>query len=230
MNFLKQTSFVNRARKIQKFLSQPFQVAEVFTGMLGKFVPLKETISGFKQILDGKWDHLPEPAFYMVGGIEEVEAKAKSMAKDTKASKEGKKEKKSNDFKAIVEGAKKLAEKVMKKEIKRAGSNSAAVETIKQKMGQMGTRHCSRRTNYGYQDGYKRIQTSSCCSCQEVILKFITFLQDHLEGEFFFKKSCSSSLFPFFFLEELLYTNPVSDVKSNPHQSIKLHLGGTEVC
>lgn len=70
---------VYRARKIQKFLSQPFFVAEVFTGMAGKFVPLKDTISGFKSILEGKYDHLPEPAFYMVGPIEEVEAKAKSI-------------------------------------------------------------------------------------------------------------------------------------------------------
>jgi F-type H+-transporting ATPase subunit beta len=73
---------VYRARKIQKFLSQPFHVAEVFTGMLGKFVPLKETIQGFKDILEGKYDHLPEAAFYMVGPIEEVEAKAAKMAKE----------------------------------------------------------------------------------------------------------------------------------------------------
>jgi len=73
---------VYRARKIQKFLSQPFFVAEVFTGMLGKFVPLKETIRGFKDILEGKYDHLPEAAFYMVGPIEEVEAKAAKMARE----------------------------------------------------------------------------------------------------------------------------------------------------
>jgi len=123
---------VYRARKIQKFLSQPFSVAEVFTGMQGKFVALKETILGFKQILDGKWDHLPEPAFYMVGGIEEVETKAKSMAKDTKV-KEEKKEKQSKDFRAIVEGSRKLAEKVMKKEIARAGNNATIIESVKQK-------------------------------------------------------------------------------------------------
>jgi len=123
---------VYRARKIQKFLSQPFFVAEVFTGMNGKFVPLKETISGFKQILDGKWDHLPEPAFYMVGAIEEVEAKAKSMAKDTKVQEE-KKERKSRDLKDIVEGSKKLAEKIMNKEITRAAGNEATVEAIKKK-------------------------------------------------------------------------------------------------
>jgi len=67
---------VYRARKIQRFLSQPFQVAEVFTGMLGKLVDLKDTISGFKGILEGKYDQYPENAFYMVGPIEEVIKKA----------------------------------------------------------------------------------------------------------------------------------------------------------
>ena len=71
---------VARARKIQRFLSQPFHVAEVFTGSPGVFVPLNETISGFSEILDGKYDHLPEAAFYMVGTIEEVKEKAKKMA------------------------------------------------------------------------------------------------------------------------------------------------------
>ena len=73
---------VARARKIERFLSQPFAVAEVFTGTPGKYVPLQETIQSFKGILDGKYDHLPEQAFYMVGGIEEVEAKAKAMAEE----------------------------------------------------------------------------------------------------------------------------------------------------
>jgi F-type H+-transporting ATPase subunit beta len=63
---------VARARKIQKFLSQPFSVAEVFTGRPGKYVPLSETIRGFKEILEGKHDDKPEGAFYMVGGIDEV--------------------------------------------------------------------------------------------------------------------------------------------------------------
>jgi hypothetical protein len=92
---------VYRARKIQKFLSQPFQVAQVFTGFEGKFVPLKETISGFKSILEGKYDHLPEPAFYMVGGIEEVEQKAQKLAADlssTAARQQGK----SEDGKKVV--------------------------------------------------------------------------------------------------------------------------------
>ena len=68
---------VTRARKIQRFLSQPFFVAEVFTGAPGKYVPLKDTISGFKAILDGEYDDLPEQAFYMVGSIEEAAEKAK---------------------------------------------------------------------------------------------------------------------------------------------------------
>ncbi len=70
---------VSRARKVEKFFSQPFHVAEVFTGSPGKYVSLKETIRGFKTILDGGADHLPEQAFYMVGGIDEVFAKAKEM-------------------------------------------------------------------------------------------------------------------------------------------------------
>jgi len=70
---------VNRARRIQRFLSQPFFVAEVFTGTKGKYVPLEKTIQGFKEILDGKLDNLPEQAFYMVGDIDEVKEKAKSL-------------------------------------------------------------------------------------------------------------------------------------------------------
>ena len=70
---------VTRARKIQRFLSQPFFVAEIFTGAPGKYVSLKDTIRGFKGILDGEFDALPEQAFYMVGGIEEAVEKAKNM-------------------------------------------------------------------------------------------------------------------------------------------------------
>ena len=70
---------VTRARKIQRFLSQPFFVAEVFTGSPGKYVSLKDTISAFKAILDGKYDHLPEQAFYMVGSIEEAVEQAKNI-------------------------------------------------------------------------------------------------------------------------------------------------------
>ena len=70
---------VSRARKIQRFLSQPFFVAEVFTGSPGKYVSLKDTITGFKAILAGEYDHLPEQAFYMVGSIDEAVEKAKGM-------------------------------------------------------------------------------------------------------------------------------------------------------
>ena len=70
---------VNRARKIQRFLSQPFSVAEQFTGMEGKYVPIKETIRGFREILDGKHDSLPESAFLFVGTIDEAVEKAKSL-------------------------------------------------------------------------------------------------------------------------------------------------------
>jgi F-type H+/Na+-transporting ATPase subunit beta len=72
---------VSRARKIQRFLSQPFFVAEQFTGLPGKYVPIADTVKGFKEIVDGKHDAIPEQAFYMVGTIEEVIAKADKMAK-----------------------------------------------------------------------------------------------------------------------------------------------------
>ena len=71
---------VQRARKIQRFLSQPFFVAEQFTGIPGKYVPVDETIKSFKALTEGDYDHLPEQAFYMVGGIEEAEAKAKELS------------------------------------------------------------------------------------------------------------------------------------------------------
>jgi F-type H+/Na+-transporting ATPase subunit beta len=70
---------VDRARKIQRFLSQPFFVAEVFTGSPGKYVSLKDTVTSFKGILDGEYDHLPEQAFYMVGSIEEAVEKAAKL-------------------------------------------------------------------------------------------------------------------------------------------------------
>ena len=70
---------VARARKIQRFLTQPFYVAEQFTGQEGRYVPVKDTIKGFQEILDGKYDDLPEQAFYMVGTIEEAIEKAKSI-------------------------------------------------------------------------------------------------------------------------------------------------------
>ncbi|WDC84889.1 F0F1 ATP synthase subunit beta [Caloramator sp. mosi_1] len=70
---------VSRARKVQRFLSQPFSVAEQFTGIKGKYVPVKETVRGFKEILDGKYDNIPEAAFFMVGTIDEVVEKAKAL-------------------------------------------------------------------------------------------------------------------------------------------------------
>ena len=72
---------VSRARKVQRFLSQPFFVAETFTGSAGKYVHLKDTIRAFKGIVEGEYDHLPEQAFYMVGGIEEAVAKGAEMTK-----------------------------------------------------------------------------------------------------------------------------------------------------
>jgi F-type H+-transporting ATPase subunit beta len=71
---------VGRARRIQRFLSQPFFVAEAFTGRPGKYVPLKETIAGFKELVDGKLDDLPEQAFYMCGNIDEAKANAEALA------------------------------------------------------------------------------------------------------------------------------------------------------
>ena len=73
---------VARARKIQRFLSQPFHVAEVFTGIPGKFVQVEDTVASFKAVVEGEYDHLPESAFYMVGGIEEAVEKAKKMAEE----------------------------------------------------------------------------------------------------------------------------------------------------
>jgi F-type H+/Na+-transporting ATPase subunit beta len=73
---------VSRARKIERFFSQPFFVAEVFTGTAGKYVPIKETVRGFREILDGKCDDLPEQAFMMAGTIEDAREKAEKLAKD----------------------------------------------------------------------------------------------------------------------------------------------------
>ena len=75
-----QKLIVSRARKIERFLSQPFHVAEQFTGIEGKYVPLSETIRGFNEILEGKHDNLPEGAFLLVGTIDDAVAKAKAMS------------------------------------------------------------------------------------------------------------------------------------------------------
>ncbi|HAW33411.1 MAG TPA: F0F1 ATP synthase subunit beta [Alphaproteobacteria bacterium] len=80
---------VSRARKIQRFLSQPFHVGEVFTGIPGRYVELEDTIKGFKGIVEGKYDHLPEQAFFMVGTIEEAEEKAKKMNANVRFKKDG---------------------------------------------------------------------------------------------------------------------------------------------
>jgi F-type H+-transporting ATPase subunit beta len=73
-------TIVHRARRIERFLSQPFFVAEVFTGLPGNYTPVAESVRSFEEICDGKWDHLPEGAFMYVGTVEEAEAKAKRMA------------------------------------------------------------------------------------------------------------------------------------------------------
>src|SRR5436190_4554871 len=83
---------VSRARKIQRFLSQPFFVAEQFTAIEGKFTPVDETIASFKALAEGEYDHLPEQAFYMVGGIEEAEAKAKELGLEEEEEEGGKKQ------------------------------------------------------------------------------------------------------------------------------------------
>ena len=74
---------VARARRIERFLSQPMFVAEAFTGQPGRYVPVKETVRGFKEILEGKHDHLPENAFYMVGTIDEAVKRAEALAKES---------------------------------------------------------------------------------------------------------------------------------------------------
>ncbi|MGH7592217.1 MAG: F0F1 ATP synthase subunit beta, partial [Gemmatimonadales bacterium] len=71
---------VSRARRVQRFLSQPFHVAEQFTGFPGKYVKLEETVESFERVIAGEFDHLPEQAFYMVGGIDEAVEKAKKLA------------------------------------------------------------------------------------------------------------------------------------------------------
>jgi len=73
---------VARARRIQRFLTQPMFVAEVFTGREGRYVGVKDTVRGFKEILEGKWDHLPEQAFYMIGAIEEAQEQADKMERE----------------------------------------------------------------------------------------------------------------------------------------------------
>jgi len=106
------TVTVYRARKVQRFLSQPFRVAEIFTGFPGEFVPLKETIKGFAAIMSGKYDHITESAFYMVGTIEQVIAKAEREAAKLKKpeEKKEKKEEKATDKTAAAPAAEYSAE------------------------------------------------------------------------------------------------------------------------
>jgi vacuolar-type H+-ATPase catalytic subunit A/Vma1 len=103
---------VYRARKIQRFLSQPFQVAEVFTGTPGQFVPLHETIKGFRDIVAGKYDHIPENAFYMVGNIDTVLVKAEKIAEEVARNK------------ARTGGEEKTEKKTGKSDEKKVASNT----------------------------------------------------------------------------------------------------------
>jgi len=129
---------VYRARKIQKFLSQPFFVAEVFTGMQGKFVGLQENIAGFKAILEGKYDHLPEVAFYMVGSVAEVEIKAKSIATANVKTEDKPSQKETPGTKKrilepseLVEKAKPVAAKLLQRALKSAKDENQKAELNK---------------------------------------------------------------------------------------------------
>merc|ERR1712039_888850 len=87
-------SIVFRSRKMEKFCSQPFKVAEVFTGLKGSFVPLTDTIQGFRDIMDGEYDETPELAFYMIGGTDEIEERLAKIAADREEREAAKAEKK----------------------------------------------------------------------------------------------------------------------------------------
>ena len=110
---------VQRARRIQRFLSQPFFVAEQFTGMEGKYVPLEDTIKGFKEIIEGKHDDLPEQAFYMVGSIEEAVKKAKKIKGDSKEKQEEEPDKKEKQEEKNKKDEKKKQEEKNKKNEKK---------------------------------------------------------------------------------------------------------------
>jgi vacuolar-type H+-ATPase catalytic subunit A/Vma1 len=134
---------VYRARKIQRFLSQPFHVAEVFTSFPGKFVSLPDSIKGFRGILEGKYDDIPESAFYMVGPIEEVIEKAKKLAsagvQEAAPATDDKKKKKSSSSKIeltpelYTKVAKKLTDASSKVEEREIAKNPAKAEEIKKK-------------------------------------------------------------------------------------------------
>jgi len=129
---------VYRARKMQKFLSQPFGVAEVFTNMQGKLVELKDTISAFKGILSGQYDHLPDAAFYMVGPIEEVEEKAKKLASEVRKEKKDDEKKDDGSKKGVTAGFSQgqgRAKEIEAKQIAAAekSGNTKKVEELKAK-------------------------------------------------------------------------------------------------
>jgi F-type H+-transporting ATPase subunit beta len=130
---------VYRARKIQRFLSQPFQVAEVFTNIPGKFVEVAETVKGFKEVLEGKYDDLPESAFYMQGGVEDVVERARQMANETSGKKDVKDVGKKEDADAILPPSKDLYKRKLK-EVKdwaaqhfQAQADSGNTEALKEK-------------------------------------------------------------------------------------------------
>lgn len=145
---------VYRARKIQRFLSQPFHVAEVFTSFPGKFVSLEESISGFKGILEGKYDDIPESAFYMVGNIEEVIEKAKKLAASLGAQKEGDdKKKKSNSFIQVTpevfeEVYKKLTDSASKAEAEELAKNPSKADAIKKKWADWRVKAAEEKKTY----------------------------------------------------------------------------------
>jgi len=126
---------VYRARKVQKFLSQPFQVAEVFTGLQGVFVDIKDTIRGFSEIVQGKYDHIPEPAFYMVGNIDDVVKKAERLAAEVAASKgtPAKDAKKDDKTAAAAPSSKRgdIDPKVVAEKLKQAAENAKQKELQK---------------------------------------------------------------------------------------------------
>jgi F-type H+-transporting ATPase subunit beta len=95
---------VGRARRLQRFLSQPFFVAEQFTGMPGKFVEVEDTVRSFKEIVEGKHDDLPEQAFYMVGNIDEAAEKAKSMSGEEEEEEESEEKEESEEEESSENG------------------------------------------------------------------------------------------------------------------------------
>jgi len=122
---------VSRARKIQRFMAQPFQVAETFTGMQGKLVDLPDTIKGFKAIANGQYDDLPEQAFYMIGPVEEAPIKAQSLAKQNTSPSTKKEDKKADaNATAEAEAVKARLQKVQEKFKKQEETVNAAYNSL----------------------------------------------------------------------------------------------------